>query len=441
MPEVDPVHDLRERAKSLINECQPVAGRLQQELPQLLIHGEHYRAAAQQYSAIHVRQRNILALRRIEDLARDRYRLMRDRYFTSQRSINAINDIRLANAVLISLQVAIVAGKIAEIWLAVGGWAQAAKPALDRAKLILDGVKANTGAIEGAIRNDAGAVGASALQTVAFRGRFGDEYQRLTKAIFDAGGSLRRFHTMKDFAQHVSAGLNLLKALADTMAAFMEWTNREALKPIAPHMKDIGRELGVVRDVVDGIRALFRAGQSVMVIWRSFDAMEMAELESQGYLGAGHMVMLDMNADFAAIHPAAIVADATSMGAAESLIQATKDLTHRIESDIYALDSQFWREATRIHVACQRVSPDLETAKQLLGRCNVQLTNLDIVVGRGGTRAEAAAPIRAALEGYRAYLASLVLQIESVVIPDIPPPTAPAPLPMFDLEAPPLPYH
>jgi hypothetical protein len=439
MPGVDLVRAERDRAKSLIHESQPTVGALQQALPPLLLLGLQYQSALRSYATLHLRQQDIQALGRIEDFAHRRYRLMQDRYFTARRSIDAIEQIRVLDYSIASANIAIAAGKTAELFISAGRWAKIAKSLVDDLKEVVDYTKAGAGIASAVDKQDAG-LGALALtQLLAVRMRLDTNYERLTKLLWDGSGAWRRFHTMKDFGQALSSCVNLFKVLIDSFVSLVTWLEEQmkvprALKNYSGLFKDFSVAVGIVRDAIDALRALYRAGEALVGVWRTYEAQQLAEREAAGYIGAGDVAVLDPNVAFAQFHPATFVAQATSVEAAKSLMRVAQDTARRIESDVFALDALYWREVIRLQSAHREISPQLNAATEFAKRINVQLTNLDIIVRRGGPRAEAAKPLVAALEGYRSYLLSLILQIEGIVVPDIPQPQKVPPLPRFDLD-------
>lgn len=439
MAEVDLVRDERERAKSLMHESQPTVGALQQALPPLLLLGHQYQSALRSYASLHLRQQDIQALARIEEFASKRYRLMQDRHFAARRSIDAIEQIRVINYAIAGANIAIAAGKTAELFISAGRWAKIAKSLVDDLKEVVDYTKAGAGVLGAADKKDDGLGALAMTQLLAVRMRLDTSHERLTRLLWDGSGAWRRFHTMKDFGQALSSCVNLFKVLIDSFVSLVAWLEEQvnvprALKNYRGLFKDFSVAVGVVRDAIDALRALYRAGEALVGVWRMYEAQELAEREAAGYFGAGDVAVLDPNVAFAQFHPATFVAQATSVEGARSLMRVTQDTAHRIQSDIFALDSLFWREVVRLQSAHREVSPHLDAATQFAKRINVQLSNLDIIVRGSGLRAEAAKPIVSALEGYRAYLLSLILQIEGIVVPDIPQPQKVPPLPRFDLD-------
>ena len=439
MSGVDLVLDERERAKSLMHESQPTVGALQQALPPLLLLGHQYQTALRSYASLHLRQQDIQALARIEEYAHKRYRLMQDRYFTAKRSIDAIEQIRVIDYSIATANVAIAAGKTAELFISAGRWAKIAKSMVDDLKEVVDYTKAGANLLSAADKKDEGSIALAMIQLHAVRMRLDTNYERLTKLLWDGSGAWRRFHTMKDFGQALSSCVNLFKVLIESFVSLVTWLEERVnvprtLKNYRGLFKDFSVAIGVVRDAIDALRALYRAGEALVSVWRGYEAQELAEREAAGYIGAGEVAVLDLNVAFAQFHPAIFVAQATSVEAARSLMRVTQDTARRIESDIFAFDSLFWREVVRLQSAHREILPHLNAATEVAKRINIQLSNLDIIVRRGGPRAEAAKPIVAALEGYRAYLLSLILQIEGIVVPDILQLQKVPPLPRFDLD-------
>lgn len=439
MPGVDLVRNERERAKSLIHESQPTVGALLQALPPLILLGHQYQSALRSYASLHLRQQDIQALACIEGYAHKRYRLMQDRYFTAKRSIDAIEQIRVIDYSIAGVNIAIAAGKTAELFINAGRWAKIAKSLVDDLKEVVDYTKAGAGLLGAADNKDEGLGALAMTQLVAVRMRLDTNYERLAKLLWDGSGAWRRFHTMRDFGQALSSCVNLFKVLIDSFVSLVTWLEEQVsvprtLKNYRGLFKDFSVAVGVVRDAIDALRALYGAGEALVGVWQMHEARELAEREAAGYIGAGEVAVLDPNVAFAQFHPATFVAQATSVEAARSLMRVTQDTARRIQGDIFALDSLFWREVVRLQSAHREVSPHLNAATEFARRINVQLSNLDIIVRGSGLRGEAAKPIVAALEGYRAYLLSLILQIEGIVVPNLPQPQKVPQLPRFDLD-------
>lgn len=404
-----PIQDVKRRADELVGETTRHHGALLQALPGLLILTSQYTAAKRDYEMHHVRDEERRLLEALERKAVKRVLLMQDRYLVTLNQRVVEEQLTRINAGIAAVQVAIMIGKLAELYLGLATGIGHCKKIVDRAKLTIDTAKAGAAVARDNLAHRPVTTDAETMaQIVALVLKLSGHLDNTAKLVWDAAGEVRRVNSARHWAHKLSSVLNAVKILFDQVAVIDRYLMSDPTLA-----KNIGVAAGTLRDLTDAMRAGWLAGEAVHAILASSDTKARQLDEGLAYLGTERRILGVTHS----VHsdPVEIVADAGDLASARLLLADVRREGERLLASINMAESRYWPLLTRLYAALVRLQPELDATLDCLQGLSAIIAELAFISARPGT-AEAAT-MQASLTGYRTAVGATYLQVQSLLVP------------------------